>query len=360
MILLSSIYFLLIIAFTIGILQIHHAKNKNIQNISVIIAARNEEKFLPGLLAKLIQQNYPVDKFEIIIADDRSTDRTAKIVHDFQQKFPNIKYLHIEKENPHLLGKKGALQKAIESASNEILAFTDADCLPSKNWLREINLHFTKNIDYLAGYSPLLLSPSFFFYLKNLERASHFAVVAGSIGLGWLITSSARNIAYRKSVFQKSEGFSEIGHIRSGDDDLLLQKMAKNIRKAGFIFSKDAIVPSRDKENKKEMLDLESRRASKWKYYPLSVQLMTLFIFLYYLIFATYFLIHLFKLDFSSIFWLNLFLKIGSEFLLLMTFLSKTHKLRYLAFFPLAELFYIPYFIFFGLKGTFGKYRWKN
>jgi len=353
-------YCLLIIFFLLGILRLQKPHNRQLQPISVIIAARNEEKHLSRLLQNLLSLNYPPEKFEVIIADDRSTDKTTEIIAKFQKDFPNLLSVKIEKESANLVGKKNALNAAINSAKNEILAFTDADCLPNRNWLLEINNHFAANIDFIAGYSPLLIHRKYFSELKNLERASHFAVTAGTLGWNWKITCSARNTAYRKSVFFRSGGFDGIGHIRSGDDDLLLQKMAKFIRKATFMFTPASIVPSFDKENISEMIHLESRRASKWRFYPLPVKILSGFVFLYYLVLITAFGLVLLA-DFSrKIFLFVLMSKIIAEFLLLLIFLIKVNKKKLLWLFPIAEIVYLPYFIFFGLKGTFGKYRWKN
>ena len=48
--------------------------------VSIIIAARNEETFLPNLIQDLIKQEYPLDKLEVIIINDRSTDSTKEIL----------------------------------------------------------------------------------------------------------------------------------------------------------------------------------------------------------------------------------------------------------------------------------------
>jgi len=351
---------LLIVFFLSGIFRLANPKKNGFRAISVIIAARNEEKYLPGLCEALLSQNYPREKFEVIIVNDRSTDKTAKIITEFQRKFPQLRSVNIKSESGKLVGKKNALNAAINKAKFGILAFTDADCRPSKNWLKEINAHFADQIDFVAGYSPLLVKRKIFSDLKNLERASHFAVVAGSLGWNWKITCSARNMAYRKDVFFRSGGFNGIAHIRSGDDDLMLQKMAKFIRKATFMFTPASIVPSFDKENISEMIHLESRRASKWRFYPLPVKILSGFVFLYYLVLIAAFGLVLLA-DFSrKIFLFVLMSKIIAEFLLLLIFLIKVNKTKLLWLFPIAEIVYLPYFIFFGLKGTFGKYRWKN
>jgi glycosyltransferase involved in cell wall biosynthesis len=358
--LLSFIYFGIIFTFAIGVLFLKKGKNKQIHSISIIIAARNEEKYLPILLEQIANQNYPPGKYEIIVADDRSTDQTSEIIREFQDKYSNIKAIRIEKENIKLVGKKGALDAAIKAAKYEILAFTDADCLPSENWLQEINKHFSEETDFVAGYSPLINSSKFLLMLKNLERASIFAVTAGGFAWNWGVTCTARNMAYSKSIFNKVNGFEGIGHLKSGDDDLMLQKMNRHIRKMNFMFTSDSVVFSHDKENLSEHADLESRRASKWKYYPFSIQLMTLFILLFYSVFIFSLICTIVgTLQLSSFF--NLFLiKTIPEFLLLFFFLIRIKKIKLLWVFPLAELIYLPYFIFFALKGTFGKFKWKE
>ncbi len=358
---LSLIYCLIVLSFFFGIFFLKKGKNKSFNKFSIIIAARNEEKHLPELLEILLAQNYPKDHYEIIVADDRSIDKTSLIIKEYSQRFPNLKLVQIMEESENLIGKKNALNTAIKKAEYDILAFTDADCLPNKNWLSEINRHFSNQIDFVTGYSPLILKENKFLdSLKNFERATHFAVVAGSLGLNWKITCAARNMAYRKSLFEKVNGFSGIGHLRSGDDDLMLQKMAKHIRKANFMFLEDAIVPSFDKDNLQEMAHLETRRASKWVHYTLPVKIMTFFFLIYYLAFIFAFFSFVFNLLNLNIFLLILLLKIIPEFLLIFLFLIKVKRTKLMLVFPILELIYIPYFIFFGLKGTFGKYRWKN
>ncbi len=356
----SFFYFGIISFFIVGILILKKEFNQHPQKISVIIAARNEEKYLPELLEILINQSYKKDDYEIIVADDRSTDRTSEIVKQFQKNNSNLKLVKIHKENKELIGKKGALDAAIKEAKHNILAFTDADCKPSLNWLLELNKHFTVDTDFIAGYSPLIVRNKFLSFLKNLERVSIFAITAGGFGWNLGITCTARNMAYRKSLFNKVNGFYGIGYLSSGDDDLMLQKMSKYTKKMNFMFSRDSIVESFDKRNLQEHADLESRRASKWKYYPLSIKLMTLFIFTYYIIFLLSFIGFIFNYISTVNFLYILLIKIISEFLLLLIFLIKIQRKRFLLAFPLAELIYIPYFIFFGLKGTFGTFKWKN
>jgi len=157
--LLTCVYAFLLLFLTLGMILLKSPNTvTDFQNISVIVAARNEEKNLPELLQRLATQNYPTQNFEIIIANDRSTDRTSEVVLSFTKECSNIKLVEIISEQADLIGKKNALNMAINIAKYEILAFTDADCLPSENWLTEINRHFRGDVDYLMGHSPLILN----------------------------------------------------------------------------------------------------------------------------------------------------------------------------------------------------------
>lgn len=356
----AILYFTLIFSFFIGIVFLENSKNTKINNISVIVAARNEEKHLPNLLESLVSQNYPKENYEIIIIDDRSEDESASIVKKYRSKNSNFTLLQVKNESKYLLGKKGALDKGIRTAKYDILAFTDADCVPTKKWLTQINSHFTENTDVVAGYSFIHYKNRFFKYLKNLERSSIFAVVAGSFGWNWGVTITAGNMAYRKELFDKVGGFGDIGKIRSGDDDLMIQKIGKFARRMKFMFHPDSMINTGRDSTTSSQINQETRRGSKWSYYPVLIKIMTLFIFIYYLIFIGSFYGFLFANLSSILFIVIFFLKIIPEFLLLTLFLVRIKRLKLMWLFPIAELIYIPYFVFFGLKGTFGKYKWKE
>ncbi len=359
LLLFSLFYYLILFSFIIGIFRLPRKRDNNLKPISIIVAARNEAATIENLIQSILAQNYPRELIELVIADDRSEDKTSDIIKQYAKKYPFIKLVQITEENPDLVGKKGAIDAAIKEASYEILAFTDADCVVGKEWLKEINYHFTDEIDFLAGYSFIDMGSKFITGLKNLERSAIFAVTSGSFGMNWAITCTAGNMAYRKSVYQKIGGFGEIGKIKSGDDDLMLQRMRKEIREMNFIFNNSAMVHTKNINNLQEHLQRESRRASKWKHYTLSIKIMTLLVFLYYLIFLVAFglmLCGLFDVVFFMIF---LAIKIMFESLLITLFLHKIRKRKLLLFLPIAELIYLPYFIYFGLRGTFGKYKWK-
>jgi len=342
------------------------AKSEQEKFFSIIVAARNEERFLPILLKKLKNQNYPDDKYEAIIVSDRSTDRTDVLIKEYARENKNFHYLRIEEPGEELVGKKNALNRGIEESKGEILLFTDADCSPQKNWIRSMNRAFTSDVDFIAGYSPLITTKDgalnkYLMGIKNLERLSVFTVVAGTLGWNWGVTAAGRNLAYRKKVFEEVNGYEGIGTIPSGDDDLFLQKVSKTgDYKLAFNYDPESFVPSYEHMDTRSQIEQEKRRGSKWKHYPLKIKAMSALVFVFYSFLIVSFFLALFGSFSCNIFLTIFLLKWFVEFFVLLRGALEFQCLNLLIYFPVAELFHIPYFIIFGLLGTFSNYTWKD
>lgn len=328
------------------------------QAISVIVAARNEEHNLPALLDSLSRQNYPADRYEIIVINDHSEDGTARILDNFKACH-NLKVIHFYHDTPPLTGKKAALNQGILAAKNDILAFTDADCLVPPNWLKEINRSMDAGTDYLLAYSIMkrtagssLLRP------KNFERSIYYALAAAGLHYHKPITSSACNMVYRKSLFQRSGGWEGIGHLRSGDDDLLLMKMMPHIRKAAYNPSKDMQVVSIDGTDMAKHHQTNIRRASKLRYYPLWLKLLSMGMFSYFCLFYVA-LIKLICGRGSLVLTISLLIKTAAEFSLVYYHLKRINQVKLSWLYPVQILLFPAQFIFYALRGSLGKYRWK-
>jgi len=115
--------------------------------ISVVIPTHNRSKLLRRCLRSLSHQNFDKDKFEVIVIDDASNDDTAQVVKKFQyEKFFTLNYLRLEKK----LGVAAARNLGIKHAKGEIVAFTDSDCILSKNWLKNICMYYARSEDIFA------------------------------------------------------------------------------------------------------------------------------------------------------------------------------------------------------------------
>ena len=117
-------------------------------SFTIIIPARNEAENIGALLQSIILQNYPSDKWEVLVIDDFSTDDTAQIVREIGDLHPNIQVLELAKVlhgNQLNSYKKKAIETGIGMARNEWIVTTDADCLAGANWLSTYNAYIQEN-----------------------------------------------------------------------------------------------------------------------------------------------------------------------------------------------------------------------
>ncbi len=364
---LTALYSLFLLFLIIGTFRINRtisSENKD-HFISVIVAARNEEKHLTSLLNSLLAQEYPQDRFEIIVVNDHSVDNMDYILENFSKKYPQIKYITITEELPYLIGKKRALTEGIKHAQGEVLMFTDADCRPGKFWVSSMNEVFARGFDVVVGYSPLKCQSKSFdkriiYILKKLERLAMFTFSAGSIGWNWGITATGRNIAYKKKVFESLKGYEGIGHIPSGDDDLFLQKISKSHScKIGFATHPDSYVLSVEEKSHSQTFQQEKRRGSKWRYYPALIKFVSLLAFIFLLLLFITFILALAGVVTWRFFLIVFLAKSFFDLLILLRGATIFREYVSLLVFPFVEVLYAPYFVIFGLLGTFSKYKWK-
>ena len=330
--------------------------------VSVVVAARNEEKFISNCIEALLNQNYPNNRFEIIIVDDRSNDKTAQIVQKYSQRNHNISLIQVKEIPSNISPKKNALETGIIAAQGEIILTTDADCVPSKEWVKTMVSYLETDVGLVAGFSPTesFGKPTLFSKLFTLDSISLAALSASSFKTEKPLTVSGRNLAYRKKVFEEVNGFQNIKHHISGDDDLFLHEVVKKTKwKLRYALNPKAIVKTRIPDNLKQFANQRIRHASKGKIYSTWLKLFLVGIYIFNLL-----LILLLPISFIIpkilVVWIGaMSLKSGSEFLLLYRFASIFKYKNVLGVFPLAILLHPFYVVIFGLLGQFAKFEWK-
>lgn len=112
--------------------------------VSVVVPVFNEEAYIGKCLEGLVAQNEKAD--EIIIVDNNSTDKTAKVCRQF-----GVKVIKEKRQ-----GMTPARNRGFNQAKYEIIARCDADTIVPKNWIKKIKKNFSNDhIDALVG--PLIL-----------------------------------------------------------------------------------------------------------------------------------------------------------------------------------------------------------
>jgi glycosyltransferase involved in cell wall biosynthesis len=137
---------------------------KNIKNtfprVSIILPARNEERYIRRCIDSLIKQDYP--DFEIVLVNDESSDKTLEIMNEYQNSYPDIKVLSVNRPNYDWIGKNWACYQGYLKSNGNLLLFTDADSYHSENTMslavQNIN-HY--DLDAIT-IMPRLLSYDFF------------------------------------------------------------------------------------------------------------------------------------------------------------------------------------------------------
>ena len=339
--------------------------------ISVIIAARNEEKNIGSCLFSIIKQTYPENSFEIIVVNDHSSDGTVSVVNSFKKS--NIKIINLEDfTGATILNsyKKAAIELAIGMAKGNLIVTTDADCVVTRKWLETIAAFYSEyDPIFIAApvvYSNPLPTDSTFLRLLKIFQSLDFlslqGITAASVSTRFHNMCNGANLAYTKRVFEKVNGFEGINGLASGDDMLLMHKIQRVYPdKVGFIKSTNVIVETQPVNSFKEFINQRIRWASKAdKYTDPKITLVLLLVYFFNLWILICGACSFFSLRYFYVFILLLIVKTTAELYFLFpvaTFFGRRKLLWW--FFP-AQPFHIFYIVVAGWLGKFGSYKWKE
>ena len=212
------------------------------QKLSIVIAAKNEEKNINSLLNSLEKLNYPKENFEVIIIDDNSTDKTAEIIRERISDKNNFALIIADKKK--FEGKKGALTIGIENAKNNFIVITDADCKPETNWLNAIAGGLDYGYDFVFGVAPIQTGKKLVEQLSAFENLRNTYLTIAAVGFNIPYSAAARSFAFRKTSFERIGGYSNTTETLSGDDDLLIREAIKHKMLIGTVIEPDALVYS--------------------------------------------------------------------------------------------------------------------
>jgi cellulose synthase/poly-beta-1,6-N-acetylglucosamine synthase-like glycosyltransferase len=192
---------------------------------SIIVCAHNEHQNLKTLLPLLLQQQHP--RFEVVVADDASSDGTAQFLRAQQKIYPKLSVVTIEERPAGIQPKKHALQLAIGAARYDQLVLTDADCRPaSAQWLSRMVQPLRGHTQVVLGYSPYLYGTGWLNRFIAYETLHTGLLYIGSARAGRPYMGVGRNLAYRKTFFDQGQQFRNHQAVVGGDDDLWVNEHA--------------------------------------------------------------------------------------------------------------------------------------
>ena len=360
--LLFYIYFIL--GIYVGLGKLPSGVNTKVSDefVSVLIPFRNESENILHSLQSIENQDYPKDKFEVIYINDSSTDDSLTKLED-TAKSSNIKIISVSKDFMLNAHKKRAVRFGIENCKGEIIVTTDADCTHKENWLKTLLSCYDKETGFISGPIEFSKRDKFFDKIQWIEFIGLILSGAGLIGINKPAICNAANASYRKEAYKSVGGFDDNMNLSSGDDEILMQKIWKKGKyRIKFCADPNAVATSLPSKSLLDFYHQRKRWASKGLFYTNNLLILKLvLIFLFYFSLLIQLLIGLF---FSSIFLttflISFLLKMVFEYVVLKKGTLFLFDESLLKPFLLAEILHVPYIIFFGIAGVFGKFKWKE
>jgi cellulose synthase/poly-beta-1,6-N-acetylglucosamine synthase-like glycosyltransferase len=355
-------YAILFLTLGIGLKRLEKRQIRPSQElVSVIIPARNEEKNLALCLSALLRQSYPSHLYEIIVVDDFSTDQTPAIASEYKKKHPSLQVIRLHENSFQISPKKKAIETGIRMSRGGIVLTTDADCIVLEKWIEIMAGNL--NDETAAVSSWLLVDPGtrLLGKLESLDSLSLVGVGAAAAGLGYPFLGNGANLAYWKEIFLKLNGFAEHAEYASGDDDLLIQKISRNLHyKIRFVDDLEASVHTQATASWKAFFNQRIRWASKSLIYP--KKLLPFGIFLYFFSLSIVAGIPLLFISGNFIYFSlgSLLVKLATDFLFMKALCSRIKIKLHFLYFLLADLLQILYIPIIATWGPFTTYHWKG
>ena len=246
---------------------------EDVPAVSVILCAHNESYNLSQYLQTLLTQDWP--EYEVIVVDDGSEDETRLVVESYMVRDPRVHLTFVPRGARVGSTKKLALTLAAKSAQYDYLLLTDADCAPESNqWIREMMSGFSNSpkdgltSNSVSGLTSIVLGFSPYFEEKgHVNRLVRYDTLfnglhyLGAALCGHPYMGVGRNLAYRKSLFFESGGFTHLMNNRAGDDDLFVNHVATKANTA-VVLSRESYVWSLAKQTFKEWWQQKRRHVS--------------------------------------------------------------------------------------------------
>lgn len=199
---------------------------------SILIAARNEEDTVLRCLQALERLDYPKNRYEVLIGNDQSDDKTGSIVADFIRDKPQYRLFNITEKVGKQAGKANVLAQLARYAQGEILLLTDADCAVAPGWISGMLKPFEKqNLGILTGCTQIVGQTAF----QRTQAVDWFYgqyLIKQCTDLRIPVTAMGNNMAVRRTAYDAVGGYEKLPFSVVEDYQLFTE-----IRKHGFDFA---------------------------------------------------------------------------------------------------------------------------
>lgn len=199
--------------------------------VTIIVAAKNEEKIISDCISSLKTLTYNKENLEIFLVNDKSTDKTKEIM---LRETAGLNYFKVIDSRPesstNLKGKANALDTAIHQSSGEIIIGTDADCKVNKDWVQEVAKYYDSETAMVCGVTFINSSKSMFHKVQALDWIYLQTLASASSGINMTLSCIGNNLSFRKNVYEELGGYSNIKFSVTEDLALMQEMHAKKYK----------------------------------------------------------------------------------------------------------------------------------
>jgi 1,2-diacylglycerol 3-beta-glucosyltransferase len=176
--------------------------------ISLLVSAHNEEAVVAQLVENLCGLDYPADRYELWVIDDRSTDRTPQLLDELADRYPQLQVLHRTNGGG---GKSGALNEALPLTKGELIGVFDADAQVAKDCLQQVPAYFVdKQIGALQLRKSILNRDNNWLTTgQSIEMALDAYLQQQRIALGGIGELRGNGQFVRRTALQACDGWNE-------------------------------------------------------------------------------------------------------------------------------------------------------
>jgi cellulose synthase/poly-beta-1,6-N-acetylglucosamine synthase-like glycosyltransferase len=328
--------------------RIKASKIPHSSNWAVVVAVRNEERYLEACLESLLhQQKNRGETFTIYAVNDNSSDRSPEILETYSRQYDCLKVFHTSPEEKNIPGKAGALDVIIPHVKEATILITDADAVMPPTWAKQ-HLGLLQEYDLSVGVTVPGTR-----YVEKIEWATMLSYSYCLSRLGVPVTGLGNNMAIRTDMMRKIGSFDQFSDGITEDLDMI-KAVVKQGGKVGHSYESELLVTTYPSDSFKHWRDQRLR----WFYGAFRTKpLIRLYFFLQYLVEWSLILIGVVYPEFLIVWGV----KVTLELVVHYGNFRAIRKSSLLIFYPFYKLYFnLSILVLFVLFALSRKTKWKG
>ena len=212
----SVLYFLLYFSVFTGLLLLlllnyrrYTTPVADLPAVSILIAARNEERNIIRCLEAIAALDYPKEKIEVLIGDDGSTDRTRAVVETYIQGKAGYACIPVEGQLGKARGKANVLAQLARKATTDVYLFTDADIAVPTSWVKALLAGLEPNVGVVTGLTTVR-GNRLFDRMQRLDWLFSIGLMQVFSDLKMPVTTMGNNMLLTREAYEAVGGFENI------------------------------------------------------------------------------------------------------------------------------------------------------